>query len=66
MKKICIVILLMLGIPHLCFSGNDKGEDILNSLVFKRWLTEDTVNFGNLKYTGTYPVFYFWAQCTQG
>jgi len=41
-----------------------ESVNVLESFLYTNWLTEDQVNFGNLKYTDTYPVFFFWQQCS--
>ena len=38
--------------------------NLYKALFFKKWLTDQTVNFENLRYTDVHVLFVFWSQGT--
>lgn len=61
MKRMLALVFLLAGFSWVSF-GEEKEQDVYNSLVFKKWLTDSTVNFENLKYTDTHVILVFWSQ----
>lgn len=65
MKRILLgtALILSAAVSSGTAYGGEK-VNVIDSFLYTNWLTEDHVNFGNLKYTDTYPVFFFWQQCS--
>lgn len=64
MKKMMAGLLFVLAVSAgtvLPLSADDS-VNVFDSFLFSNWLTQDQVNFGNLTYSGTYTVLFFWQQ----
>lgn len=67
-KKIQALLIVLAAVACSSF-GDDAGSQKVNvfeRMVYTQWLTKDTVKLENLKYTDTYPAFFFWAQRYSG
>lgn len=63
MKKMCVsMIMLLISAAFFCYGESTGSKNVFNAMVYSRWLSKETVNFENLKYTDSQPVFLFWAQ----
>jgi len=63
-KRVISVFAILLGMLYAGVSL-PAGEEtnVFRAMLPKKWITTDTVNFENLKYAGTYTIFFFWQQC---
>ena len=62
MNRAALAVVLVALAAYACQAAEGDAS-VFQGIVQEKWLSKDTVNFENLKYTNTYPVLFFWQQC---
>ncbi|MFH1706722.1 MAG: hypothetical protein ABIF71_02245 [Planctomycetota bacterium] len=69
-RHIALICLIVLGLAAMWAETKAPAPppaapavNVSDAMLVQQWLTRDTVNFDNLKYTNTYPVLLYWSQC---